>query len=406
MTSVPYPSFVHQRPVDTDRAALSAVGRCRIFPEFCTFASRGNSSHDDAQVEDDEDDDDGADEYLAIVAKNVLQAQVDNNSHPDDGISSDIASVTSTNTSEAREKLKKRYRKEGVAMAQRYLRDTLRIDTSIIDVEMVVRAEDLMDTQGCLASCLLDAGCHAIVTDGTHLQAMDICQIPRERLVAHFALPYFFPKGEDGSSGLIQAMQAASTLAACVSVEFMKGKAFSMESMHQITQFATSGQGDHNNNNHKVQVVLQFRPQDCCNDDMSETELAHLVGLICRKLKNHAGTVTLVDPTPRQLGLAYAACLTTDRKDELYTTVVCTRNGEALGLVYSSKVCFYYVYICCLCEPNKWKTRHDEVSSLSLTSLVCVTRWCVFYIGIHYCRTGEWSGCILFSFSQRTMAQG
>jgi hypothetical protein len=28
----------------------------------------------------------------------------------------------------------------------------------------------------------------------------------------------------------------------------------------------------------------------------------------------------------------------TDRADGLYTTVVCTRSGEALGLVYSSKV--------------------------------------------------------------------
>ncbi|KAL3929630.1 MAG: hypothetical protein SGARI_004697 [Bacillariaceae sp.] len=43
------------------------------------------------------------------------------------------------------------------------------------------------------------------------------------------------------------------------------------------------------------------------------------------------------DPTPQQLGLAFAACMRTDRPDGLYTTVVCTRTGEALGLVYSSK---------------------------------------------------------------------
>merc|ERR1712238_520964 len=44
-----------------------------------------------------------------------------------------------------------------------------------------------------------------------------------------------------------------------------------------------------------------------------------------------------VDPSPQQLGLSYAACIRTDRADGLYTTVVCTRSGEALGLVYSSK---------------------------------------------------------------------
>mmetsp|Transcript_27907 Transcript_27907/g.39416 ORF Transcript_27907/g.39416 Transcript_27907/m.39416 type:complete len:226 (+) Transcript_27907:136-813(+) len=35
--------------------------------------------------------------------------------------------------------------------------------------------------------------------------------------------------------------------------------------------------------------------------------------------------------------MSYAACMRTDRPDGLYTTVVCTRSGEALGLVYSSK---------------------------------------------------------------------
>ena len=49
------------------------------------------------------------------------------------------------------------------------------------------------------------------------------------------------------------------------------------------------------------------------------------------------GNITLLDPTPHQLGSAYISCLTTDRVDKLYPTVVCTRNNEALGLVYSNK---------------------------------------------------------------------
>jgi hypothetical protein len=46
----------------------------------------------------------------------------------------------------------------------------------------------------------------------------------------------------------------------------------------------------------------------------------------------------LVDPSASDLGLSFSACMRTDREDGLYTTVVCTRSGEALGLVYSSKV--------------------------------------------------------------------
>ena len=47
-------------------------------------------------------------------------------------------------------------------------------------------------------------------------------------------------------------------------------------------------------------------------------------------------TISIVDPTPELLGQAYAACMVTDRTDQLYATVVCTRTNEALGLVYSS----------------------------------------------------------------------
>ena len=35
--------------------------------------------------------------------------------------------------------------------------------------------------------------------------------------------------------------------------------------------------------------------------------------------------------------MSFAACIKTDRPDGLYTTVVCSRSNEALGLVYSSK---------------------------------------------------------------------
>jgi len=46
---------------------------------------------------------------------------------------------------------------------------------------------------------------------------------------------------------------------------------------------------------------------------------------------------TLLNPTPIQFGESYTACIKSDRKDKLYTTVVCDAQGHALGLVYSSK---------------------------------------------------------------------
>jgi hypothetical protein len=71
------------------------------------------------------------------------------------------------------------------------------------------------------------------------------------------------------------------------------------------------------------------------------------------------GSITLVDPTPEQLGLCYASCLKTDRSDGLFTTVVCTRSNEALGLVYSSKVSvcvFVFVYPLCFMCCSIFKT--------------------------------------------------
>lgn len=78
---------------------------------------------------------------------------------------------------------------------------------------------------------------------------------------------------------------------------------------------------------------LKFVIQLSCSDD----SLIHTVGAFAKSVKENQGHVSLIDPTAEQLGLCYAACMKTDRVDGLYTTVVCTRSNEALGLVYSSK---------------------------------------------------------------------
>lgn len=281
MTSLPYPAFLTEKPVDVtqNRSGLAAVGRCRVYP------------HEIA----------GAD-YSAIVAKNAEQAHVDTNVEDDKTKKDEL------------KKLKKKYMKEGNAMGKTFLTDTLELDVSVIDVEVVVNPNDLVSTDGCLASCLLDSGCHAVVTDGTDLEAMDAAKIPKERLVAHF-------KYDKDLTTLGEAFTAAGALASSVSVEMNDD--VTLDTILAIFKCASS---------QKMECVVQFDPAG-----MEEGALETLMKGIHEGAPE--GRIALVDPSPRQLGLCYAACIRTDREDKLYTTVVCTRNGEALGLVYSSKVC-------------------------------------------------------------------
>jgi hypothetical protein len=312
MTSVPYPIFVQQVPVNTDKA-LVAVGKCRIYPETCTTDNT---------------------EYRAIVSKCIEQANQDDKT------------------------TLKKCMKQGVAMAKIYLLETLQLDVSIIDVEVMVTADDLTKSDGCLASCLLDAGCHAIVMDGTNLEGMDAAKIPRERLVAHFSS---CPSAEN--------IAAASLLASIVSVQGENNA--SIEQLITILKL-----GDPKN----VKMVVQVRPEDY----KETSELQTMTG----EVSKHGGAIALVDPTATQLGLSYAACMKTDRPDGLFTTVVCTRAGEALGLVYSSKVStlmlsILFVFAACF-------------SFVTLYSRAGIYRGCI----------GMWSWSVLLSIAQGTLEKG
>lgn len=319
MTSVPYPTFITQAPVDADngRAALSAVGKCRIFPQQY-----------------------GSEEFQAIVAKNKQQALVD-------------VDIEEKEQKDANKKLKKKYMKEGVAMAKKFLMNTLMLDVSIVDVEVYVEPKDLEGTDGCVAACLLDAGCHAIVTDGSVISALDAAKIPRERLVAHFGSPFASAlSSKENLEATIGSITSAAALASVISVDLSGSDSISVESVTQILQFEMNKQKEL-----KFQMVVQLNPNDCgCKDD---SELASMIGAILKSCKDAHGTLTLIDPSASQLGLSYAACMRTDRADGLYTTVVCTRSGEALGLVYSSKVGWRYL----VSEKHMW---------LHILTLICL----------------------------------
>lgn len=279
MTSLPFPCFVKDTPVDANnnRAALTAVGRCRLDPATCFDST----------------------DYRAICAKNREQALVDD--------------TDANNNKEENKKLKKKYMKQGVAMASKYLQETLQLDVSIVDVQMVVSNNDIVETDGCLAACLLDAGCAAIVMDGTNLEAMDAAKIPRERLVAHFV-------GEEVAT--TDAIAAALPLAGTISVGLSSTR--SLDTVDNILKLVPDKKD-------KVSFIVPTTGED-------GEELYQFVSEVSKRCKDGKGSIGLVDPTPTSLGLSFAACMKTDRPDGLFTTVVCTRSDEALGLVYSSKV--------------------------------------------------------------------
>jgi phosphoribosyl-ATP pyrophosphohydrolase / phosphoribosyl-AMP cyclohydrolase / histidinol dehydrogenase len=288
MTITPYPTLnQRRRPVEEHAAALAAVGRCRIDP-----------SNDDP--------------YRAIVDVNQNQAhallepsECSSNDNNNESIPSDVD----------RKQLSKKYMKQGVAIAREYLTQSWRLDVSIIDVEIVLHADDVCSTDGCLASCFLDAGCARIVVDGTRLDALTCMRVPADRVMAHFT-----------TSTTPMDMSALGEY--CTSVSLQVSSVTDLQS-NDVTEWVQSIPDN-------IQVVVQV-PLTTCS--MSDSDVATAIATLHRTLNQRkgAGTVTLVDPTAEQLGMCYVqSCMRTDRPDGLFTTVVCTRAGEALGLVYSS----------------------------------------------------------------------
>jgi phosphoribosyl-ATP pyrophosphohydrolase / phosphoribosyl-AMP cyclohydrolase / histidinol dehydrogenase len=165
---------------------------------------------------------------------------------------------------------------------------------------------------------------------------------------------------------LQQAIQRASEFCTTISIELRHSDDISESVMMRILQnccslettaiaascnttttTTTSDGGHHNHHSHAAaaaaaatavdgsshDVVFVFDPKICLG--LLDADLATLVNDVSRKSDNRA-RVALINPTAEQLGTSFAKCIRTDRPDGLYTTVVTTRNGEALGLVYSS----------------------------------------------------------------------
>ena len=268
MASLPYPSFVNDVPVGPQRSALVAAGRCRIHPQESKA-------------------------YQSLVALNVQQAD-----------------------EETDKKLKKKYMKQGVAQAKEYLQK-LQLDVSIVDVEVVLRAQDVIRTDGCLASCFLDAGCATIVMDGTNTEGLDAAKIPKERLMAVFKNEEQWKEHAEKVKELCAAVSIKVT--SNVTAANLKAIISSDKEIHIVVEILSSN---------AIDTLI--------GSSESDNYIGTLVGAVCKGASARNGTIALIDPSAAQLGLAYAACIVTDRSDGLFTTVVCSRTGEALGLVYSS----------------------------------------------------------------------
>lgn len=239
--------------------------------------------------------------------------------------------------------------KQSVALASSYLSKGLGLDVSVVDVEMVLSVRDVVDSDGCLACGFLDAGCAFIVLEVDEknkdcgglvqvLEAIEIMRLPRERIVLHFSsmgdleplLQNDSKEGKEISSkaGTISVF-CSSAPESCKDILVKMKNCWSDEKVRLVVQLA-----NHSNNN----SCDENNTSSDSEKESTPQELSETVSKLSKSIGEDNGSISLVDPTAEELGLSYAACIQTDREDGLFTTVVCSRGNEALGLVYSSKV--------------------------------------------------------------------
>ncbi|KAL7502205.1 hypothetical protein ACHAWX_000490 [Stephanocyclus meneghinianus] len=297
MACLPYPTFRLTPTATYDALSLPAVGRARIHPLSCPGAMLIPASPPDSRS--DCAIDDPAVYYRSVLEKCVMQSR----------------------TGEEDKKMRKLYMKQGVALASSFLSVFLGVDVSIVDAEVVLPIQDVVGSDGCLASCFLDAGCARVVLEvegesiREALEACDACRLPKERIVLHFS------GDSDFRSAFDVAREEICQRAGTISVQIMTNDANAMKNVaDSITQ----------------DMETKFVIQLSCTDG-NDNSLYNTVRKFAKSIKEDQGHISLIDPTAQQLGYCYAECVKTDRTDGLYTTVVCTRSGEALGLVYSSK---------------------------------------------------------------------
>jgi len=274
------------------------------------------------------------------------------------------------------------------------------MDVSVVDVEIVIDAATITNTHGRIAWCLLDAGCAYIVIpvddvvavmsnhkeekssgnndngDDDHddddgdddngddddddddddlmnsnsnnldmaLDACNVTLVPRERLILHYSSTTSFGRRLRDIENIVGTISLQFTLAdvdlvASSMIPLLCNNDSKTKLIISLTiddEGSTIDDEDHEHADdlgiessiRTMKTKLGVYPPALTT---AIRTLAQIIG------QSNLGNITLLDPTPHQLGSAYISCLTTDRVDKLYPTVVCTRNNETLGLVYSNK---------------------------------------------------------------------
>jgi len=282
MASVPYCYLTSPNA----SSSLTAVGRCRI-PAAASSSSSSSSSS----------------------SKGSSYAQVLQHAH-------ELVQALQVPDEATRKSAKKKATKAAQAAAIQFLQHECALDVSIVDVEIVVPAADLISTQGHVATALLDGGGERIVVTAENpdenedwLEALAAMHLPLNRVSVHFCNQVPDPS----------VLAQVATFCDAVSLDYSAADTNIEDLLQRIKTLP-----------HSLSINCQVAAT------MDPTHVAR----ICQARSPEAGRLIraiLTDPTAEQLGMAFAACCRTDRVDGLYTTVVCTRQGEALGLVYSSK---------------------------------------------------------------------
>jgi phosphoribosyl-ATP pyrophosphohydrolase / phosphoribosyl-AMP cyclohydrolase / histidinol dehydrogenase len=234
-------------------------------------------------------------------------------------------------------KLQKKLRKQSVALASKYFREICGLDLSIIDVEAYYRSLHKTDaeTAANYICCLLDAGCARVVIpyyfahqnmDEIFHQIIQTAAIPRERLMVHIEDDVVIFAPVDRDIALVERFRES-----CSSISFDMKNASTKVDFSKLLEMSKSISD--------MDIVISIPSSNNLLEENGAEYFATIVGEVLKSStpKDRCGTtICLTDPTPELLGLSYAACISSDREDRLYPTVVCTRTNEALGLVYSS----------------------------------------------------------------------
>jgi len=200
----------------------------------------------------------------------------------------------------------------------------LQLDTTIIDAEFVLSDIDsIIDTNGEFVVQLLDAGIDKIIIDIPTTESSTTApnydelknildKLPRNRLGIHYPSIEYIYEHQD----LLPLVEKVS-----ISYNRLDDCNIFWDLLSDVQDCMTHG--------NTLTVCVSS-----ISDDTMNVVSSLAAGIFSKKIN---ACLALANPTAMQLGECYAACIKCERKDGLFTTVVCTRDGHSLGLVYSSK---------------------------------------------------------------------